>query len=120
MCIFRDRRLGFPAMSDAKFPCPCCGHLVMEGPPGSDDICMICFWEDDVMQLRWPELAGTTNAVSLVEAQKNFARLGASEERFLRDVRPPAPDEKIDEGWRPIDARDRFEGPDESAPWPED
>jgi hypothetical protein len=92
----------------------------MEGPPGSDDICMICFWEDDVMQLRWPQLAGATNAVSLLEAQKNFIRLGASEERFLGDVRPAAPNEPIDEGWRPIDERDRFEGPDESAPWPED
>jgi len=92
----------------------------MEGPPGSDDICMVCFWEDDMMQLRWPQLAGATNAVSLLDAQKNFVRFGASEERFQRDVRPPAPDETIDEGWRTVDERDRFEGPDESAPWPED
>jgi hypothetical protein len=102
------------------YPCPCCGHLVFEEPPGSDDICMICFWEDDVMQLRWPQLAGVTNAVSLLEAQRNFARLGASEQRFAGDVRPPTATERLDEGWRPIQENDRFEEPEDSAPWPED
>jgi hypothetical protein len=81
---------------------------------------MICFWEDDVTQLRWPQLAGATNSVSLLEAQRNFARLGASEERFVGDVRSPTPAELLDAGWRPIDEHDRFEAPDESAPWPSD
>ena len=107
-------------MLDDVYPCPCCGHLVFDGPPGSDDICMICFWEDDAMQLRWPRLAGTTNTVSLVQAQRNFAQFGASEERFAGDVRAPTSKELLDEGWRPIDERDRFEKPEESAPWPDD
>jgi hypothetical protein len=107
-------------MSDDVYPCPCCGHLVFEEPPGSDDICMICFWEDDVTQLRWPWLAGATNAVSLVEAQRNVIRLGASEERFVGDVRPATPTEPIDEGWRPITDQDRFEKPEDTAAWPED
>jgi hypothetical protein len=94
--------------------------LVFEEPPGSDDICMICFWEDDVTQLRWPWLAGATNAVSLVEAQRNVIRLGASEERFVGDVRPATPTEPIDEGWRPITDQDRFEKPEDTAAWPED
>ncbi|GLZ78526.1 hypothetical protein Afil01_33330 [Actinorhabdospora filicis] len=37
-----------------KFPCVCCGHLTMDSPPGLHDICRVCFWEDDGVQLRWP------------------------------------------------------------------
>lgn len=36
------------------YPCPCCGHLVHEAPPGSFQICPVCGWEDDLVQLRWP------------------------------------------------------------------
>ncbi|HYO98435.1 MAG TPA: CPCC family cysteine-rich protein [Polyangiaceae bacterium] len=107
-------------MSEKTYPCPCCGHVVFEEPPGSDDICLVCFWQDDVMQLRWPQLGGSANAVSLEEAQRNFLRLGASEARFSGDVRPPAADEPLDSTWRPIDPSDAFEAPDDSAPWPDD
>lgn len=30
-----------------RYPCPCCGHLVFEDPPGSYEICPVCFWEDE-------------------------------------------------------------------------
>lgn len=106
--------------SDSRFPCPCCGHLVFEEAPGSDDICLICFWEDDLTQLRWPELAGAKNEVSLKEAQRSYAAIGASEERFREDVRAATDADPLDPGFRPIDERDPFEGPDDSAPWPED
>jgi hypothetical protein len=36
----------------APYPCPCCGHLVYIEPPGSHDICKVCFWEDDIVMLR--------------------------------------------------------------------
>src|SRR5438045_4005235 len=55
-------------MSATPYPCPCCGHLVFADPPGSSDICMICFWEDDATQLRYPDLADETNVMSLTEA----------------------------------------------------
>jgi Cysteine-rich CPCC len=107
-------------MSETRYPCPCCGHLVFDEPPGSDDICLICFWEDDLMQLRWPQLGSGANLVSLLEAQQNFAKLGAIEERFVGDVRPPNTNEPLEPGWRPIHGGDPFEGPDDSAPWPDD
>jgi hypothetical protein len=107
-------------MTDTRFPCPACGHLVFGEPPGSDDICLVCLWEDDLTQLRWPELAGGKNAVSLADAQRNFARFGAIEERFAGDVRPATGDEPLDDGFRPIEASDPFEAPDDSAPWPKD
>ncbi len=107
-------------MSEQRYPCPCCGHLVFEGPPGSDDICLICFWEDDLNQLRWPALAGGANTVSLIEAQKSYAGVGAIEPRFAGDVRKPTDEDALDPDFRPITASDPFEAPDDSAPWPED
>ena len=55
-------------------------------------------------------MAGGANEPSLVQAQLNFAALGASEPRFLSDVRAPQSDEPIDPGWRRLDPRrDRTE-----------
>ncbi|MEU0987837.1 CPCC family cysteine-rich protein [Streptomyces sp. NPDC005953] len=34
------------------YPCPCCGRLVHQSPPGSFQICPVCGWEDDLVQLR--------------------------------------------------------------------
>ena len=104
-----------------RYPCPCCGHLVFAGRPGSYDICQVCFWEDDGVQLRWPHYAGGANRPSLVESQRNFIRFGAMEERFVGNVRAASPDEPIDPGWRPIDERDDLElWAEDRAPWPDD
>lgn len=82
----------------------------MDSPPGISGICGVCFWEDDGVQLHWPGCAGGANRPSLIESQKNVARFGAMEERFVAKVRPPRADEPLDPAWRPIDlARDRFE-----------
>jgi hypothetical protein len=102
------------------YPCPACGHVVFAEAPGSDDICLVCFWEDDATQLRWPALTEGANVMSLIEAQRNFARIGAIDERFVGDVRAPAEDEPLDPDWRPIADYDTFEAPDESALWPTD
>jgi hypothetical protein len=34
-----------------KYTCPCCGHKTFNEPPGSFDICPICYWQDDIMDL---------------------------------------------------------------------
>lgn len=44
-------------MSDS-YPCPCCGHRVLDDMPGSYEICPVCFWEDDRVQFRWPTMDG--------------------------------------------------------------
>ena len=87
----------------ACFPCPACGHLVFGEPPGSFDICPVCFWEDDVVQLLHPDMAGGANRPSLREAQENFAATGAIESRLLEYVRPANPSEPVEAGWRPLD-----------------
>lgn len=86
-----------------KFPCPCCGYLTFEEPPGSYDICDICGWEDDDSQLRFPGMAGGANKPSLIEAQKNFARFGHSDERRIPEVRSPTSRDIRDPGWAPAD-----------------
>ena len=69
-------------------PCPCCGYIVHRDPPGSYNICPICFWEDEISQLRFPETTGA-NHVSPIQAQRNFSTIGAIEERFLKHARNP-------------------------------
>jgi hypothetical protein len=86
------------------YPCPCCGCLVFSGPPGSYDICPVCDWEDDALQLEFATtLAGGANPLTLAEAQARFERRAAGSFRHSGDT-PRDPE------WRPIDpARDRFE-----------
>lgn len=105
-----------------RYPCPCCGHLVFVEPPGSYDICPVCFWEDDPVQLRWPTFRGGANRPSLVEAQKATVTEGAMEYRFTGLVRGAGPDDPVEPGWRPADpAVDRLEDwSGVPAPWPDD
>ena len=105
-----------------KYPCVCCGHLTMEKPPGSYQICPICFWEDDLVQLRWPDSCVAANRTSLIEAHQNFQDYGACDERSLEHVRAPEDDEPLDRSWRPIDPeRDYFEPQGvQLAAWPDD
>ena len=81
-------------MTVSRFPCPCCGYLTLsERPPGSDEICKVCFWQDDFVQFNDPTYRGGANDVSLAEARENYRKLGVSEERFRANVRPPRPEE---------------------------
>jgi hypothetical protein len=104
------------------YPCICCGHLTFDSPPGSYDICPVCFWEDDDLQLRWPDWAGGANKPSLIAAQQNYANLGAVEERLVQVVLGAGHDVPRDPHWRPINPDvDRFEPRGiQLAPWPED
>lgn len=96
-------------MSDpqALHPCPCCGFLVFREAPGSYDVCSVCGWEDDHVQLRYP-LAGGANA-PLVAAQRVFldgltearlVELAASGKTRCHDWRPLRPsDARPEQSW---------------------
>ncbi|MCW1926236.1 CPCC family cysteine-rich protein [Luteolibacter arcticus] len=105
----------------ARHPCPCCGHLVFDQSPGSYDLCPVCFWEDDGLQLAHPMMDGGANSVSLFQSQWNFSQVGACEARFIPNVRPPAPDEPLDPAWRRFDpATDPhldFDSPEDEKLW---
>ncbi|MFI0990235.1 CPCC family cysteine-rich protein [Streptomyces exfoliatus] len=105
-----------------KYPCVWCGRPSMDEQPGSYEICPICFWEDDAIQLRWPEHSGGSIGPSLIAAQENYQAFGACEERSVEHVRPPEGDETMDLSWRPIDPeRDHFEPRGvQLAVWPDD
>ena len=77
-----------------SYACPCCGCLtLLDRPPGTFEVCPVCFWEDDEVQFRNPTQAGGANSVSLVEARANYRRIGAITSEFLDQVRPPTPEE---------------------------
>jgi hypothetical protein len=107
-----------------KFPCPCCGHLVFDREPGSHGVCPICLWEDDLAQLRFPRMPGSSNQVSLEEAQRNFQAFGTAERRNRGLGRAPVESEAEEGGWRMLDPRvDNIEEPRrgeryaETYPW---
>lgn len=82
-------------MENDRYSCPCCGYLTYsEKPPGSFDICPVCYWEDDNVQNDDPTFSGGANDVSLVEAKNNFQRFGAIKKRYVSKVRKPLPSEK--------------------------
>lgn len=91
-------------LDDPQFPCPCCGYIVFHERPPADEICPICSWQEDAVSLLDMTIeAGGPNDVSLVQAQKNFAAFGASEERLKKHVRSPLPSDRRDPEWRMID-----------------
>lgn len=86
------------------YPCPCCGTFSFRRPPGSYDVCAICEWEDDALQLEFATtLDGGANSPTLEAAQREYLARGAVE-----SIRPRDPT------WRPIDPRrDTFEAWDD-------
>ena len=96
--------IGTEVWSVDKYPCPCCGYKTLEEkPPGTYDICPVCFWEDDPVQFSDADCPGGANHVSLRKAQRNFLACGVSEVRFKENVRKPRSGEDRDPGWRPLD-----------------
>jgi hypothetical protein len=74
--------------------CPCCKFKTLHGR-GEDEICEVCFWHDDGQDdAEADEIWGGPNkSLSLRQAQRNFAAIGAVEERVRGFVRKPLPDE---------------------------
>lgn len=53
---------------DKEIPCPCCGRTMVK----EYDICDVCLWENDPVQLWKPDQRGGANVMSLNEARKAF------------------------------------------------
>lgn len=82
--------------SRANLPCPVCGFCTLTGSGfGSYEICRVCDWEDDGVQLANPACGGGANAASFLEAQ------AAALARFPRDV-VSAHGFARDPAWRPL------------------
>lgn len=77
------------------YPCPACGFQVFDSPPGSYDICPVCGWEDDDVQLRYPLMGGGANKRCLAEQQsenlKSLPLTMTAHQQYRRDP-----------SWRPV------------------
>ena len=86
-----------------KYTCPCCSYKTLdEEPPGTYDICSICFWEDDGVQYSDPDYDGGANNPSLRQAQKNYLVFGACEDDCIEFVRKPNEKDVKDPVWKPL------------------
>jgi len=54
------------------------------------------------VQLEDPNYEGGANVVSLRQAQRNFEEFGASERRFIKNVRSPSDGDVRDPHWKII------------------
>lgn len=90
-----------------KYTCPCCGYKTLtEEPPGTYEICSICFWEDDPIQFNDPFYEGGANGISLMEAQRNYQEFGACEKEMIKNVRKPNIDDEKDINWKMVDLKE--------------
>ncbi len=102
----------------SRYPCRACGHRTIvappPGPPGTWQVCPICFWEDTPEQepeieLHWTGHGDRSNSVSLRQAQRNITAFGAAEPSYAGSVRAPLPEEAPDPAWRSEDVLARTE-----------
>jgi len=78
-----------------KYKCFCCGYYTFEeNVIMNHDICPVCFWENDDLQIDDPTYRGGANSMSLNEARENFKLFGVSNKNYLDLVRKPREDEK--------------------------
>lgn len=56
-----------------RYACPVCGRYEFERA-GNHDICPVCGWEDDIVQLRNPDEEACANNMSLNQAKAAYAR----------------------------------------------
>ena len=85
-------------LSAVRYPCPCCGYRTLPAPSPSDEICEVCFWQDDFVDNHDDDVLGP-NSVRLSVARANYARFGAYEQRWADEVRPPRLEEGPPEPW---------------------
>lgn len=80
-------------MNHIRFSCLCCGYKTLdEEPPGTYEICEVCFWEDDDYQYTYQNETGA-NRVTIREAKRNFLAFGACEKESIPHTRKPKPNE---------------------------
>ncbi|MBL8046581.1 MAG: hypothetical protein JNL09_08575 [Anaerolineales bacterium] len=84
---------------EAHYTCPACGFIVFTEPAGSYEICPICNWEDDAVQLVNPTAVVGANHESLVAYQRRaLAQLPIALQAYENFRRDPA--------WRPLNETD--------------
>jgi hypothetical protein len=60
----------------AAHQCPACDYFTLANR-GQYEICPICFWEDNGLDLDRPDVISGPNHLTLREARTNFQEIGA-------------------------------------------
>lgn len=83
-----------PEEPQKTYRCPCCGFKTLYGR-GQDEICRVCFWEDDGQDDHDADevRGGPNRSLSLSQARLNFRDFATSDPRFAANVRAPLEDE---------------------------
>lgn len=83
-----------PWEAKKSYRCPCCHYKTLHGR-GHNELCKVCFWEDDGQDDHdaGDVRGGPNRALSLKQARLNFLAFGAYDRKCVRSVRPPLPDE---------------------------
>jgi hypothetical protein len=76
------------------YRCPCCCCRTLTERAGFE-ICPVCYWEDDGQDCHDADevRGGPNGSLSLTQARENFRRIGATDARFVSNVRRPLPEE---------------------------
>ncbi|REE61728.1 cysteine-rich CPCC protein [Streptomyces sp. 3212.3] len=83
------------------YRCPCCGFITLS-ERGAFEICDVCYWEDDGQDEQDADEVhgGPNHDLSLRQARRNFAAIGACNEYCTQFVRAPRSEEHPDSGTR--------------------
>jgi hypothetical protein len=67
------------------YQCPCCDYFTLERR-SEYDICPICFWEDNGIDLDELDSHSGPNHMTLREGRQNFTRLGVCDIKMKKYV----------------------------------
>jgi hypothetical protein len=84
---FVRRVPAFSETREAIHQCPACDYFTLP-TRAQYDICPVCFWEDDGMDIdRLDQISGP-NHLTLREARRNFREIGACAATYIEQVLP--------------------------------
>ena len=68
-----------------ELQCPCCDFFTLS-EKGGYEICLICFWEDDGIDLTELDRHSGPNHITLREGRLNFEKFGACDINMVKNV----------------------------------
>ncbi len=77
-----------------RHKCPCCGHYTLPLDNYMDEICKVCFWQNDLVQNDDPNFEDGANEMNLKEARESYQKIGVISEEYKGYVRKPLECEK--------------------------
>ncbi|WP_243472115.1 CPCC family cysteine-rich protein [Winogradskyella sp. MH6] len=72
---------------ESELQCPCCDYYTLS-ERGVYDICPICFWEDDAIDITELDKHSGPNHITLREGRLNFEKYGACDSTMVKNVIP--------------------------------